>query len=373
MSKSLGNLYTLDGPARPRRSIRARSATLLLSVHYRQKLNFTFDSVEQATAALRRVDDLRFRLGHAQRRRRRERRRRPPPRRGWRRDFAAALADDLNVSAALAARVRLRARGQRGGRGGPPRRRRPRASSARALREVDAVLGVLTRKSGHDGDAAPAAGLAEAEIESLVAEREAARRAATSAASDAHPRPARATAESCSRTPPPGPRWKPRVSETTVTDEVLPQTSTLSPTPAPAAAPGRTPPASSWPPPGYRILERNVSTTSGRDRRRRRATATRSASSRSRRAPTTSTARPSPSSARASSAGWPAASRSISPAARSGIARCASTCSASSVRRRLAMRAGPRRVRSDGVVLGLTRPQRDGRIRRRWKAGIAQG
>jgi cysteinyl-tRNA synthetase len=100
-------------------------------------------------------------------------------------DFSAALADDLNVSAALAAvfgfvrevnaaieEVRL-APGDR-------------ELVARALREVDAVLGVL-----HQEDWAPAvepavgAGLGDREIEALVAEREAARRARDFRRSDA--------------------------------------------------------------------------------------------------------------------------------------------------------------------------------------------
>ena len=59
MSKSLGNQYTLkDLLARglSPRSIRYA----LISVHYRQKLNFTFEGIEAAGRALKRVDDLRF-------------------------------------------------------------------------------------------------------------------------------------------------------------------------------------------------------------------------------------------------------------------------------------------------------------------------
>ena len=64
MSKSLGNQYTW-------KDLQARGASaralryLFLSVHYRQKLNFTFAALEGAAGALRRIDEMRFRLRHA--------------------------------------------------------------------------------------------------------------------------------------------------------------------------------------------------------------------------------------------------------------------------------------------------------------------
>src|SRR5436305_1450791 len=61
MSKSLGNQYTL--PDLLARGLSARALRyLFLSVHYRQKLNFTFESLDGAAGALRRVDEMRFRL-----------------------------------------------------------------------------------------------------------------------------------------------------------------------------------------------------------------------------------------------------------------------------------------------------------------------
>ncbi|MCP4204912.1 MAG: cysteine--tRNA ligase, partial [bacterium] len=64
MSKSLGNFYTLkellEKGAEPR-ALRY----MLLSVHYRKKLNFTFAGLDDAAAALRRVDQMRFALEHA--------------------------------------------------------------------------------------------------------------------------------------------------------------------------------------------------------------------------------------------------------------------------------------------------------------------
>jgi len=101
MSKSLGNQYTLaDLRAKGLAPRAIRHA--LTAVHYRQKLNFTLDGVRTAEKSLGRIDEMRFRLRHAAAAevnnaelaialaRSRE-------------AFAAALADDLNVSGALAA------------------------------------------------------------------------------------------------------------------------------------------------------------------------------------------------------------------------------------------------------------------------------
>ncbi len=156
MSKSLGNQYTL-------RDLLARGAAaralryLFLSVHYRQKLNFTFEGLEAAAGALRRLDEMRFRLRHAV-----EHPElpalvdpAPPPvtaaLEALRRDFTAGLADDLNVSAALAAlfafvkEVNVAIERSRLVAGDKTR-------IGEALGEIDRVLGVL------DPDAWPAAG-----------------------------------------------------------------------------------------------------------------------------------------------------------------------------------------------------------------------
>ena len=101
MSKSLGNFYTLadlmEEGAEPR-AIRY----LMLSVHYRDKLNFTFDSLEAATAALKRLDEMRFRLEHAVEAESGNSKLGEATDRMLE-DFAAALSQDLNVSEALAA------------------------------------------------------------------------------------------------------------------------------------------------------------------------------------------------------------------------------------------------------------------------------
>src|SRR6185295_1337521 len=100
MSKSLGNQFTL--PDLLARGCSARAVRyLFLSVHYRQKLNFTFESLDAAGAALRRLDDMRFRLEHAAE---------GGPERPevaaaaekLQAGFGEALADDLNTSEALA-------------------------------------------------------------------------------------------------------------------------------------------------------------------------------------------------------------------------------------------------------------------------------
>ncbi len=101
MSKSLGNFYTL-------RDLLKRGYTgsevryLLLSTHYRTQLNFTFAGLDAARASLQRIEDLVLRLraiSHSA----------PPQAPLEKADerFRAALADDLNTSAALAALFEL--------------------------------------------------------------------------------------------------------------------------------------------------------------------------------------------------------------------------------------------------------------------------
>ncbi|MFN7940480.1 MAG: cysteine--tRNA ligase [Thermoanaerobaculia bacterium] len=101
MSKSLGNQYTLQDLLARGCSPRAIRYALI-SVHYRQKLNFTFASLDAASAALKRIDEMRYRLANAA-----ETADSSPAigdlLAGAESRFAEALGDDLNVSAALAA------------------------------------------------------------------------------------------------------------------------------------------------------------------------------------------------------------------------------------------------------------------------------
>lgn len=101
MSKSLGNFYTL-------RDLLQKGYTgrevryLLLSTHYRSQLNFTFSSLDGARASLQRLADLIDRLGRIG-----EAGKKTPTSfeacEKATNKFDASLADDLNLSAALAA------------------------------------------------------------------------------------------------------------------------------------------------------------------------------------------------------------------------------------------------------------------------------
>jgi cysteinyl-tRNA synthetase len=103
MSKRLNNVYTLH-------DLREKGWTgreiryVLLSAHYREQLNFTFDGLQAARSALQRIDEFLLKLwelvGPA-----------PAPKvsvgcepvRKLKTLFEAALDDDLNISAALGA------------------------------------------------------------------------------------------------------------------------------------------------------------------------------------------------------------------------------------------------------------------------------
>ncbi len=171
MAKSLGNFYTLKELVEQGRDPRAMRY-LLLSVHYRQKLNFTFEALDASAAALQRVDDLRLRLQTAAE---------AEGERGdvaelaatLREEFAAALADDLNTSGALGALFKfvkgVNVAVDEGRLGAGDRER-----VAAALADVDRVLGVLDASEWGSG-AAPG-GPSDAEVEDFIDERQAARR-----------------------------------------------------------------------------------------------------------------------------------------------------------------------------------------------------
>jgi cysteinyl-tRNA synthetase len=98
MSKSLGNFYTLrDLLTKGYRGVELRYQ--LLSVHYRSQLNFTFAGLDGARATVRRIEDFARRLRAI----REESGTVPTERLQQAQElFTAALADDLNISAALA-------------------------------------------------------------------------------------------------------------------------------------------------------------------------------------------------------------------------------------------------------------------------------
>ena len=98
MSKSLGNFYTLpDLLAKGYSGREIRYA--LLRVHYRAPLNFTWEGLEEARQALARLDEWLRRLWEAARAGKLNTNRPKPIADDDK--FAAALDDDLNISAAL--------------------------------------------------------------------------------------------------------------------------------------------------------------------------------------------------------------------------------------------------------------------------------
>ena len=175
MAKSLGNFFTLrDLLERGYDPLAIRY--LLISVPYRQKLNFTFDGLHAATQALERIANTLRRFAHT-----------PPPSGagalapeqvvGFRERFRAALGDDLNTARAVAElHDLLRAVNTAldgGGISGTVR-----GDLEQAVAEVDAALGVVPT-------AAPASADGDAEVAGLVEERTAARAARDFARADA--------------------------------------------------------------------------------------------------------------------------------------------------------------------------------------------
>jgi cysteinyl-tRNA synthetase len=196
MAKSLGNFFTLRDLVErgyPTRAIRY----LLLSVHYRQQLNFTFAGLDQATASIERLTAFARRLEELpgdgeQDPELTERSDRA------RRELDAALDDDLNTSRALGAVfewVRDVNRALDEGRGTGA----DRPTLERVLATFEAVYAVLTPD--------PAELRVDAGVEALIAEREAARRERDWARADAL-RDRLADLGIVLEDTPAGPRWK---------------------------------------------------------------------------------------------------------------------------------------------------------------------
>ncbi len=205
MAKSLGNQYTLAQLLE--RGVEPRAIRyLMLSVHYRKKLNFTFDGLADAAAALRRIDEMRFRLAHAKERDGADS---PIPAAAdeLQTAFAAALADDLNASEALGAvfvfvrRVNVAIEERRLAPGDRDR-------VLAALAHVDQVLGVLDPAAwAAAGPAAEEGAVPDAEVDRLVAERQRAREDRDFQRAD-ELRDRLAAAGIVVEDTPTGPRWK---------------------------------------------------------------------------------------------------------------------------------------------------------------------
>jgi cysteinyl-tRNA synthetase len=179
MSKSLGNQYTLADLLA--RGVDPRALRFLfLSVHYRQKLNFTFAALEGAAGALRRIDEMRFRLAHAVEGEA-ERGEIAAAAERCGEELDAGLADDLNVSAALAAVFRfvktVNLAIEEGALGAGDRQR-----ALAALAGADRVLEVLDPEKWGSAGAAPGPG--DDEIARRIEERRQARAAREWAAAD---------------------------------------------------------------------------------------------------------------------------------------------------------------------------------------------
>jgi cysteinyl-tRNA synthetase len=174
MSKSLGNFYTL-------RDIFARGVTpeavryLLASVPYRKALNFTFEGLSSAKTAIDRLRNFRFRLDTAKLTSGENTKIADHAARALA-GFRAAMDDDLNTAEALAfvfeflrdANTALDAGEFRAGN---------LAGANALLDQFDAVFEVLKPSAATDG-------ISERDIEQLVAERTAAKKARNFARSD---------------------------------------------------------------------------------------------------------------------------------------------------------------------------------------------
>jgi len=168
MSKSLGNFFTLRDLLKQGYSGR-EIRYLLLSAHYRESFNFTLENLQGARSALGRVDECVAKLQEAT-----AGITDAEPAEAMLADFGAALDDDLNVSAAWAVVfdwVREMNRRIAGEALSPEEA----AQAWAAWQKVDEVLGI----------GAPEVTTAPPEIEALLDERQAARKAKDYARSDA--------------------------------------------------------------------------------------------------------------------------------------------------------------------------------------------
>src|SRR6267154_2682679 len=185
MSKSLGNFFTLrDLFAKGYKPSALRFA--LASVPYRRQLNFTFDSLQQAASAVERLRNFADRLAQGKFA--------PGKQRGMAEriakateDFDAGLSDDLNTAQALAAAYDLVREANIAIDKGQVRQDDV-AGAKQLLANFDRVFAVLedndAAKLGELGYGKDADTLSDAEIEKLVAERQAARKQRDFASSD---------------------------------------------------------------------------------------------------------------------------------------------------------------------------------------------
>jgi len=175
MAKSKGNFFTLRDLL-DRGHDRTVLRYLLISVPYRQKLNFTFDGLHAASQALERISNTLRRL------------RNTPAASGpgdldsteieeFRREFRSALGDDLNTARAIGA-LHVLVRKINTALDGAGISAGTRALLDEAFTEADSVLAVMPRNNQGTADE-------DAEIQALVDRRSAARAARDFAQADA--------------------------------------------------------------------------------------------------------------------------------------------------------------------------------------------
>ena len=168
MSKSLGNFYTLRELLEKGLDPMAIRYTLLAS-HYRQQLNFTFDAVEASAGAIKRlkefVANMEAATGDGENPEVEKRIEEVEA------DFEATMDNDLNIAGALGHVFdfvrdvnKLDVSAASG------------ARAAAVIRKFDTVVGVLPERREESLDA---------DVEALIAEREAARKAKDFASADA--------------------------------------------------------------------------------------------------------------------------------------------------------------------------------------------
>lgn len=104
MSKSAGNFYILSDLLK-RDFTGPQIRYMLLHTHYKTQLNFTFAGLESIKNTLERLNDFVHRMQEV-RNKTASGEAKPPLEKAWRR-FAESLADDLNISSALAALFEL--------------------------------------------------------------------------------------------------------------------------------------------------------------------------------------------------------------------------------------------------------------------------
>jgi cysteinyl-tRNA synthetase len=180
MSKSLGNFYTLkDILAKGHKPKAIRY--LLLSAHYRQQLNFTFDALYAAQKAVDRLQELADKLvsiSEGKVENVEENAEASSIIKSAKEKFEAAMDDDLNISTALGEIFEF-VRQMNVLIADKKLSRQDASAALNALKAFDSILGVIDWSNGSGNAAIPA------EIQQLLQDRESARKAKDWKAADA--------------------------------------------------------------------------------------------------------------------------------------------------------------------------------------------